>query len=805
MNEKEVLLHLQGEKVRGILGSLISCEELITSGTFECEYADRLYHALVPLLVHNHYKIRSLSFAIVHQLLDCYEDYLSCPDIVLSSCILSLQSVNRGVNEAAISCITKILHISDCSSFWPEIAETVATNRSTEVRLKILSILVEIADRIPLKPILVLLDDPKAQIRKAAREVIDAADPERVREAFTTTKLSYETAQALMRDFNFSMQSLRKGVQGSDTGTSVTMRGRAAKLRKAAEDLRDDRRSVSLRHGSPVSYSAIARKRKVRENESISSQRRVGDSIVSEIDEPIFERRPAKRGIINAVIASEEPRRQRKYSSRLEILVDEEPAQTPEREAIPLKRLVKEDDEMQRCCSSAISAVSASKAGRDDADSVCTDVPVVESDRQSSVSRKSVSRVSNAPLGKIIRPPRVSLPVEPRDLSKATWLEKISFLEMLKDCLAKSARFKQSPAQIVECVMTTSIPEHKRVVFLIPPILSEIILHHPEVLRAHLNSILTFTLNTMCNELSRTDSGFNQFLSVLFVEADPCDLVDKALKICDKTTRQLPCHRFIKKLYKVRDDILLPFNILSHLMCWMLNTSGCDKLILMICVKEFKAVQRYGANQTPDIRKKLLPFMKIAQNSRNHAAREDTANRIIDIGTDPNTWKKIIDEEIKKGSRADIPLLTAAMVALPLEKAAVSEVFKKFLLFVAKLPMRVVTEFEESIVEICVEKFYEPRLLVFLDEGNIDPEMICGLSRCIWNCPSSILEGSEEYLGTLYSVFRQSIGPTRIELSQIFLAIYQKTHISVLDLEEIFDPHRKLISDLMSQFEIVQS
>ena len=94
---------------------------------------------------------------------------------------------------------------------------------------------------------------------------------------------------------------------------------------------------------------------------------------------------------------------------------------------------------------------------------------------------------------------------------------------------------------------------------------------------------------------------------------------------------------------------------------------------------------------------------------------------------------------------------------------------------------------------------------MFLDEDWIDPDIICGLSRCIWNCPSSILEGSEEYLPSLYSVFRQSIGPTRIELAQIFLAIYQKTHVSVLDLEEVFAPHRKLISDLMSQFEIVQN
>ena len=179
------------------------------------------------------------------------------------------------------------------------------------------------------------------------------------------------------------------------------------------------------------------------------------------------------------------------------------------------------------------------------------------------------------------------------------------------------------------------------------------------------------------------------------------------------------------------------------------------------------------------------------------------SKRVVDIGTDEKTWRKIVEDQLELGGRADIPKLAAALVAIPIDDS-LADLFKRFLLFIAKLPLWMVLKHEDDLVEICTHKFSDPSLLTFLEDDWVDAKLITGLSRCIWDCPNSILEGSDVYLSSLYSIFRRSIGPTRIDLAQIFLAIFQKTHVSVLDLDEILAPHRKLIDDLMSQYRIVQ-
>jgi hypothetical protein len=408
------------------------------------------------------------------------------------------------------------------------------------------------------------------------------------------------------------------------------------------------------------------------------------------------------------------------------------------------------------------------------------------------------------PLGRIILPPRVSLPVRPRDLSTATWLERVSFLERLKEALADAARFRESPSQIVECVLTTAVPEHKRVVVLIPAILSEMILHHPEVLRVHLPQILAFTMNTMpMEERDQIDPDFEQFVSVLCIEADPNELIEKALKLCLNTARRLPLERFVLKLYELREDVALAATVVSHLVIWLLNHPGCDRLMDVLCVEEFKVIQKFSAAQSTDFRNVLLPYMKKAQAQRASRTEQRDSVRVIDVGSDPRQLKKIIEEEFSRGPRADIPKCVAALLAFPDEKPH-RELFLKFLRFLAKLPQRSVVKYENSCGRLCMQKFGSPQLLSFLGGDWQDRKLISGLSRCIWNCPSAILEGSEQYLHPLYAMFKRSIGPTRDELAQIFLAIWKKTQHSVLDLEEVCEPHCNLLKGLMAQYQIVE-
>ena len=328
----------------------------------------------------------------------------------------------------------------------------------------------------------------------------------------------------------------------------------------------------------------------------------------------------------------------------------------------------------------------------------------------------------------------------------------------------------------------------------------------------------------MVQKQSQTEGQFQQFLSVLILESDPTYLIDQSLRITDKCTHPLPYESFILRAYEVRDDIILPYNIVSHLLTRLLkkpsllylngNSSTSQnstsnetrntaaELFTLICVKEMKSVQRFGSGQTPEVKKKIIPFLRNAQ--LHTSSREEVMNhRVVDLSgiTDPRELKQIIDTEMSKASKCDIPKLVAAFVNYPHDKC--QKLFQPFILFIACLPQRIVNAYEEEFVKICVTHFQHPALLGFLQNDFVESRVICGLSRCIWNCPSSILEGSDKYLPLLYTMFKESIGSTRYELVQIFLAIYQKTRVSVLDLPEVKQPYKKLIDDMMAQFRII--
>jgi hypothetical protein len=804
MNPREIFTLLQAPNVRGLLAGLLLISENLHSPTLKVSFADRLYHTLVPLLTHTHYKVRALSFSIAFQLLDLYKGEISSPDIALASVLVSMNSVNKTVANTSVKFLKIILDISPVESFWIEICAVIAGNRSDDVRLKVLNLLVEIAKRIPLAPVLKLLDDPKAHIRAAARQIIDAADPEAVKAALLVTKLSYETTQALLIAFPLSLSALRSSSEAEDSPGSK-FRSRAARLRQAADQHRQSRsRSHFPMHtGSPVSYSSLSLRRQQMQHatslQQVSSNSLRHDALGDDAQAP---KERGKDMTLSNLQSREHPRVAifaNAYSP------DHEPddASPARRTAAARRRRGREAPANEEEEGDSNELVSDHSDDRE----AGGEVPR-SSDRRlkhyQSKSQASELRVRRAPLGRIIHLPKVSLSVRPRDLSTATWLERVSFLEKLKESLADIARFREPPSQIVECVLTTAVPVHKRVVCLIPPILSELILHHPEVLRVHLVAILTFTLNEMpLEEREQNDPSpdFDQFLSVLCLEADPNDAIEWALRICDKSARRLPLQKFIVKIYDVRHDTALAYNVLAHLTTWLLKNPGSEQLLEILCTEEFKGLQRFGATQPAEVRKALLPHMKRAQAQRASDTASVSSAASIDVGTDRRTLKGIIEEEFSKGSSADVPRCVASLLAFPDQKP---DLFLKFLFWLGHLPMRAVVRYEKELAQLCCQKFGAPTLLHFLKDDWQDPKVISGLSRCIWHCPGEILEGSELYLKPLYTLFRRSIGPKRIDLAQIFLAIWRKTGHSVLDLEEVCDPHRNLLNDLMAQYQVVQ-
>lgn len=284
----------------------------------------------------------------------------------------------------------------------------------------------------------------------------------------------------------------------------------------------------------------------------------------------------------------------------------------------------------------------------------------------------------------------------------------------------------------------------------------------PELLTSHMEGILRFTLKTMPNN----SDDFEQFLDVVVLEADPIHLIDVGLKICEETSRLLPFDELVLKVFRnSNESVLLPFNVLSHLLNWLLYGQRNDELLGILCQTEFAAIQRFGCESSEQVRMVLLPFMRRVKQEQSAISVE-------------------IPEDLVQGYPS-------------------VNLFKSFLLFVSGLSIKALRGCEASIEELCVRKFYDPGLLVFLKDEWIDSKLISGLSRCIWNCPGQLLEGSEVYLPGLYRVFKGSIGVVRLRLAKLFVAIEKKTGISVLDCSEVCAPHRSCLREMMSQFRVL--
>jgi hypothetical protein len=306
------------------------------------------------------------------------------------------------------------------------------------------------------------------------------------------------------------------------------------------------------------------------------------------------------------------------------------------------------------------------------------------------------------------------------------------------------------------------------------------------------------------DEKEQLDPDFEQFVSVLCIEGDSNEMIEESLRLCLNTTKPLPLERFILKLYELRDDVALGYTVVSHLILWLLNHRGSGRLMELLCVEEFKIIQRFSVAQSDAVRSGLLPYMKKAQDQRASQEQERDTVPVIDVGRDPSQLIRIIKEQFDLGPRADIPKCAAALLAFPDEEPD-RKLFMKFLTWLARLPRRSLVKHENDMRKVCIQKFRSPSLLAFLGEDWQDRKLLSGLARCIWNCSSAILEGSEQYLPHLYTVFKHSIGPTRGELAQIFLAIWTKTRHSVLDLEEVCEPYANLLKVLMDQYQIVEN
>lgn len=1162
MNEKDVLDGIQSTSPKLVLNSLISLADFLDQDAINSEFLNTSFHLLIPLISSNHFKIRSNSLIILSDILDNWYDSISDAYLALPGSLLALLSVNKIVSKCGISCLKQILQNENPIVYWPDIEKTITSSRSLEVRIQVLEMLTIVSDKIPLNPIVKLIDDPKYQIRRAALELLQTVDTNKLKEAARSVKISYEAMKLLFTtcpelgdidslDPNYSkepfasktlsIRSKSRSAQDNDNNNNLTSQNKqpvilqSSKLLRtnlnqnsrplftstrqyksriptinskyksqqnetekssytkqtkinatASNDFDNSQKNKNLNKSKPPISAASKTINKNNRNNNNSNYRNdddfgdIGivvrnsrDDLLSKVrtlpqrapefnenqdhsDEPnktiqnlkkqffieeeeeeleieielkenvsfnqlpqtetndksqqmnnnnnnndeneneniinnddlnevnnsmkndtakklkittqssptVFEKvstsnanspappsdneyaspdqnssqKKKKKKIIKQKSASNSSKKSKSPPSRTNNNDNENPPQANSGLSTPtanqaakansskmsqsLKQTPTEsnannssrfkqsptdsnnnnsrikqspgennnnnnnsrikqspsesnnnnsnnsrikqspvhndgDNENSRMStkSSRIKQSpsdnnndnGSSRIGRSqllhdiyDDDANYNDMHanfndnfyeeevmnenfansssnLLQKKQNHNMKRESSRSVSfNEPVGHLEMAPKISIEYRPQDLAETTWLEKITFLDSMGAALATNQQFTDSPLDLIDCVLITAYPPHQKVTFMIPPILSELILRYPEVVRKRLTELVTFSLFTMVGDEWQEDGGFDKFLSVFILESDPTDLIETALKVTDETERKLPFELLIMCVYEEIPEMKLPYSVVSHLVCNILKrfplNESQEELFTFICERELEFVRKYGMKLPLDARHKIVTFLRKSEkfnatetqsvSSRTSQQKQKSQaqqQQTINIPSNESSLMKIIQNEFKVGpKKSNLQRCLLALTALDPEMPL--ELFVNFLNYLGKFTETVIYENEEELSKLCMKHFTSNKYLKFLDASYVLPETIVGFSKIVWCSPQGLLQGADEYLLSLYEIFKNSNGKVRIDIIKIVIAINKVTGTSILDFEEVVEPYRKLISSLIAQF-----
>ena len=405
------------------------------------------------------------------------------------------------------------------------------------------------------------------------------------------------------------------------------------------------------------------------------------------------------------------------------------------------------------------------------------------------------------PIGKLIETIKIAIPYNKNDIKHMDWSQRYDFLKMIKDIyIDKNQKAENSPFEIFDCILQAITPLHPVVVFFMPPIFKRLIMYNPEILvnQRRLTKLLKYTLQAMILEEWKINKEFNDYLSALFIESDPLKLIETSIQITNQSDITIPFELFIMKIYVYQPDLILPYNILSHLICcfthlYPLNSSQSE-LFLYICQKQYDLVHKYSNNQSYENREIIESFLNKVDNS-------STNYQQFNLPKDNKNLLAIIRKSFSEGPKCNFLKCLSAMNEY--SEILNCDIFFEFLKLVSKIPQNTINNNNQILTSVCLKHFGSPKLIEFLGLKQIPTYLLSGLANVIWHSPSTILKGSQHYLKNLYETFIVSKGPTRSDIIILFLAINHVTGYSITCFKEVAEPYRNLISNMMKQYKIV--
>ena len=162
-------------------------------------------------------------------------------------------------------------------------------------------------------------------------------------------------------------------------------------------------------------------------------------------------------------------------------------------------------------------------------------------------------------------------------------------------------------------------------------------------------------------------------------------------------------------------------------------------------------------------------------------------------------------KETKKGNRANCYLIAKALESFeqPAERYE-KHLFYTVLLFLYSVSDEYIQKNKKYIDRICCSHFSSPeRSISLLNDNRIRSKLLIGLSKFVWHCEKSLLEGADVYYSNIYKLFCQAKGSQRDALLIIALAIKKATNKSITELQDMLPKHALLFQNIENSHSFV--
>ena len=854
-----ILQQINGTSVTGIIYGLISITDLVKNGDPVLEEADAIFEALVPKLKHNNYKIRGMAFALMEYLILKSFNKLLNPVAALPNLIFGISSVNKQIQQSAKVCVKFLLVQSPIGSWWKDVENTLKKTKSKETIYELLLILSQLDAEIPLTVIIPMIDSPDPIIRKYSEKIITKSDINRVMFAISKNKVSYQTFRKIenlvdTQDFRSllyqeeSMMRLQRSARNTRQQSEEFFvdNQKPERIIKEPQLITENDNQIDPRYeeevandieedDSPLKFEKkVSRFIQPDDNEYIIQSDSIEDNSINDSSEveSLHSMRNRKRtnftqnrdAYDKQSIRSQQSRRkggeddkESATSSRRKRINDDD----NESEISRRRRKINDDD--------SESEVSRRRRGINDDDSENATSSrrkrrINDDDGESEISRSSKSQQSTssqAPepftIGRIHLKPRKNLPFALRDLSGKTWLERLTFFEILDDALDSGRCTNLNGEDIMKCIISGIFPTHKKLTTISISVLTKTITYYPESINHNYLPVVTYILAIF--KQSSKEEKFDELITALSQEGDVSEVVDAAISAESDLNRPVNSIAFILTLFDTIPNITLNQKAFCNLLGFILKdeflSSNAQILLKIACANQTEFAFKYYHTQTPRtqavlrrfIPKSKLQELKQQQQMQQQQARKQQRKDQYDESLIQQMSKSdllyIIKQESRKGNQASISKMVSAYKQYTADDInELESIFFIFIKFLATIDDDKYEQNLQALFDIAFAQFSSSRIISSVNSPKFTLSLIHGLSRFVWNCPSTSLSKGKNIYQKLYELFCQSDGNTRLEIVQIIIALEKVTNVSFDSLDGIKPLHLKVLNKLRQQFVI---